>query len=240
MTFYRVTCPYRCFWSTRLPSDRVPGRRTSQTLLRTQPSRSGGLHKLLSVSAQVRGVYILVCVCVSETGMDWWMDLFSRHSKRQEKRSLVSAVADLRSASLQTTRFVAETLLLLEVLSRPSVAVCGWQLHLQFKERVLGRYNASTFCIDAKNKNHNNLISRITCKVPFQHKNKRLSRSIWFVHEWVLIVQTREDAHDLTLHTASNGLKLLHYNRLQLQGRDVEDDAPDGCKQSWIFRCTWA
>lgn len=53
------------------------------------------------------------------------MDLFSRHSKRQEKRSLVSAVADLRSASLQTTRFVAETLLLLEVLSRPSVAVCG-------------------------------------------------------------------------------------------------------------------
>nr|XP_040015806.1 uncharacterized protein LOC120807635 isoform X2 [Gasterosteus aculeatus aculeatus] len=36
------------------------------------------------------------------------------HNKRQEKRSLVSAVADLRSASLQTTRFVAETLLLLE------------------------------------------------------------------------------------------------------------------------------
>ncbi|XP_037305125.2 uncharacterized protein LOC119194817 [Pungitius pungitius] len=36
------------------------------------------------------------------------------HNKRQEKRSLVSAVADLRSASLHTTRFVAETLLLLE------------------------------------------------------------------------------------------------------------------------------
>ncbi|KAM8831962.1 uncharacterized protein AB9W97_003308 [Spinachia spinachia] len=36
------------------------------------------------------------------------------HHGRQEKRSLVSAVADLRSASLHTTRFVAETLLLLE------------------------------------------------------------------------------------------------------------------------------
>lgn len=37
------------------------------------------------------------------------------HSKKQEKESSVSVVADLRQASLQTTRFIAETLLLLEV-----------------------------------------------------------------------------------------------------------------------------
>ncbi|XP_031722168.1 uncharacterized protein LOC116393742 [Anarrhichthys ocellatus] len=36
------------------------------------------------------------------------------HNKKQEKESLVSVVADLRHASLPTTRFVAETLLLLE------------------------------------------------------------------------------------------------------------------------------
>ncbi|KAK9528261.1 hypothetical protein VZT92_014749 [Zoarces viviparus] len=42
------------------------------------------------------------------------------HNKKQEKESLVSVVADLRHASLPTTRVVAETLLLLEVLSGPS------------------------------------------------------------------------------------------------------------------------
>lgn len=41
--------------------------------------------------------------------------LLCLHSKKQEKESSVSVVADLRQASLQTTRFIAETLLLLEV-----------------------------------------------------------------------------------------------------------------------------
>ncbi|XP_074540905.1 uncharacterized protein LOC141801666 [Halichoeres trimaculatus] len=40
------------------------------------------------------------------------------HNKRQEKESLVSVVADLRQASLQTTRFITETLLLLELHKR--------------------------------------------------------------------------------------------------------------------------
>lgn len=40
---------------------------------------------------------------------------FCLDSKKQEKESLVSVVADLRHASLPTTRFIAETLLLLEV-----------------------------------------------------------------------------------------------------------------------------
>lgn len=41
--------------------------------------------------------------------------LLCLRSKKQEKDSSVSVVADLRQASLQTTRFIAETLLLLEV-----------------------------------------------------------------------------------------------------------------------------
>ncbi|XP_060908639.1 uncharacterized protein LOC132985323 isoform X2 [Labrus mixtus] len=40
------------------------------------------------------------------------------HNKKQEKDGLVSVVADLRQASLQTTRFIAETLLLLELHKR--------------------------------------------------------------------------------------------------------------------------
>ncbi|XP_018555248.1 puratrophin-1 [Lates calcarifer] len=40
------------------------------------------------------------------------------HNKRQEKESLVSVVADLRHASLPATRFIAETLLLLELHKR--------------------------------------------------------------------------------------------------------------------------
>ncbi|KAI9517157.1 hypothetical protein NQZ68_008413 [Dissostichus eleginoides] len=38
----------------------------------------------------------------------------SLHNRKQEKEGLVSVVADLRHASLQTSRFIAETLLLLE------------------------------------------------------------------------------------------------------------------------------
>ncbi|XP_071334457.1 uncharacterized protein [Trachinotus anak] len=40
------------------------------------------------------------------------------HNKKQEEESLVSVVADLRQASLPTTRFIAETLLLLELHKR--------------------------------------------------------------------------------------------------------------------------
>ncbi|XP_078130224.1 uncharacterized protein LOC144533037 isoform X3 [Sander vitreus] len=40
------------------------------------------------------------------------------HNKKQEKEGLVSVVADLRHASLPTTRFIAETLLLLELHKR--------------------------------------------------------------------------------------------------------------------------
>ncbi|XP_035534960.1 proto-oncogene DBL [Morone saxatilis] len=40
------------------------------------------------------------------------------HNKKQDKESLVSVVADLRHASLPTTRFIAETLLLLELHKR--------------------------------------------------------------------------------------------------------------------------
>ncbi|XP_070844132.1 uncharacterized protein [Chaetodon trifascialis] len=40
------------------------------------------------------------------------------HNKKQEKESLVSVVADLRHASLPTIRFIAETLLLLELHKR--------------------------------------------------------------------------------------------------------------------------
>lgn len=40
------------------------------------------------------------------------------HNKKQVKHSLVSVVADLRNASLPTTRFIAETLLLLELHKR--------------------------------------------------------------------------------------------------------------------------
>ncbi|XP_041660757.1 uncharacterized protein LOC121521087 [Cheilinus undulatus] len=40
------------------------------------------------------------------------------HNKKQEKECLVSVVADLRQASLPTTRFIAETLLLLELHKR--------------------------------------------------------------------------------------------------------------------------
>ncbi|XP_034060407.1 uncharacterized protein KIAA1755 homolog [Gymnodraco acuticeps] len=40
------------------------------------------------------------------------------HNRKQEKEGLVSVVADLRHASLQTSRFIAETLLLLELHKR--------------------------------------------------------------------------------------------------------------------------
>lgn len=49
---------------------------------------------------------------------------FSLNSKKQEKESLVSVVADLQHASLATIRFITETLRLLEVLLW-LCAVCG-------------------------------------------------------------------------------------------------------------------
>ncbi|CAB1342775.1 unnamed protein product [Coregonus sp. 'balchen'] len=47
----------------------------------------------------------------------------SLHNKKQEKESLVSVVADLRQATLTTTRFIAETLLLLEFHRRTAHTV---------------------------------------------------------------------------------------------------------------------
>lgn len=59
---------------------------------------------------------LLCYVCVWEGVQDVLMvGSFCLDSKKQEKESLVSVVADLRHASLPTTRFIAETLLLLEV-----------------------------------------------------------------------------------------------------------------------------
>lgn len=66
-----------------------------------------------------------MCECVCDRVSDVLMvGSFSLHSKKQVKESLVSVVADLRHASLPTTRFIAETLRLLEVLSWQR-AVCG-------------------------------------------------------------------------------------------------------------------
>lgn len=42
--------------------------------------------------------------------------LFLSDSKKLEKQSMVSVVADLRDVSLSTMSFIVETLLLLEVL----------------------------------------------------------------------------------------------------------------------------
>ncbi|KAI3364123.1 hypothetical protein L3Q82_010801, partial [Scortum barcoo] len=83
---------------------------TSQTL-RAEQSRSGVdfinyflcLHKYVELGLGVP--------CI-----DGWM--LPLHSKKQAKDSLVSVVADLRHASLPTTRFIAETLLLLELHKR--------------------------------------------------------------------------------------------------------------------------
>lgn len=54
-------------------------------------------------------------VCVLRVRDVPTVGLLCLRSKKQEKESSVSVVADLRQASLQTTRFIAETLLLLEV-----------------------------------------------------------------------------------------------------------------------------
>lgn len=114
-TCLRVICLCRCFWSARMPSDRVPSGRPGQAVCRTEQSCSGGLHKLLPACAQV-GSYSHMLAFASE-GFDTaltWTRCFG--SKKLEKECLVSVVADLRQASLPTVRFITETLLLLEVL----------------------------------------------------------------------------------------------------------------------------
>lgn len=114
---------FRYFWSTWLPSGYVPSGWAIQTLLRPQQSWSGGLHKLLSVSAQVGGIqqtrFFALFVCTVMFG------LFLSDSKKLEKQSMVSVVADLRDVSLSTMSFIVETLLLLEVLLWWS-GVCGY------------------------------------------------------------------------------------------------------------------
>lgn len=72
------------------------------------------LHKYVTSGRQMC-VHLRVCVW-PRNGLLMRV-LVCPDSKKQEKQSLVSVVADLRQASLSTTRFIAETLLLLEVLS---------------------------------------------------------------------------------------------------------------------------
>ena len=74
--------------------------------------------KFLHKYVELRLTYVCVCAWVLkavQAGL--LLSMFSLHSRNEEKQILVSAVADLRHASLPTTRFIAETLLLLEVLS---------------------------------------------------------------------------------------------------------------------------
>lgn len=111
----RDICLCRCFWSARMPSDRVPSGRPGQAVYRIEQSWSGGLHKLLPACAQV-GSYSYMLAFASEgfENVLTWTRCFG--SKKLEKECLVSVVADLRQASLPTVRLITETLLLLEVL----------------------------------------------------------------------------------------------------------------------------
>lgn len=72
------------------------------------------LHKCV-VSHRLN-VYMGMCGVGVLYKIHWLLDC-PLHSKKQEKESLASVVADLRHASLSTTRFISETLLLLEVMS---------------------------------------------------------------------------------------------------------------------------
>lgn len=77
---------FRYFWSTWLPSGYVPSGWAIQTLLRPQQSWSGGLHKLLSVSAQVGGIkqtrFFALCLCVQ-----WCLDCFSLTVRNWKSRA---------------------------------------------------------------------------------------------------------------------------------------------------------
>lgn len=77
---------FRYFWSTWLPSGYVPSGWAIQTLLRPQQSWSGGLHKLLSVSAQVGGIqqtrFFALCLCVH-----WCLDSFSLTVRNRKSRA---------------------------------------------------------------------------------------------------------------------------------------------------------
>lgn len=61
-----------------------------------------------------------VCVCVVVLSVSHVVASFAPPPrKKQEKERSVSVVADLRQSSLAATRFIAETLLLLEVCAPP-------------------------------------------------------------------------------------------------------------------------
>lgn len=65
--------------------------------------------------------------------------LLCLRSKKQEKESSVSVVADLRQASLQTTRFIAETLLLLEVYLPVPIGFPGTCFYVNFLQNGVKR-----------------------------------------------------------------------------------------------------
>ncbi|XP_028996523.1 uncharacterized protein LOC114849351 [Betta splendens] len=77
---------------------------------------------------------------LSQTQVVDFITYFLRlHNKKQEKPSLASAVADLRQASLPTTRFIAETLLLLEQHQRTLHSVYIIQPKKKDAAKLLGK-----------------------------------------------------------------------------------------------------
>lgn len=114
----------RCLWSAWMSSGSVPCGFSWQSF-RSKQIWSGWLHTLLSLFVQVC-TYNVMCFlfcffnrCLFKiVQLEVMLNLTDASlffSKKQEKESLVSVVADLRQATLNTTRFIAETLLLLEV-----------------------------------------------------------------------------------------------------------------------------
>lgn len=78
------------------------------------------INYFLCLHKYVGSKLLTVHMMVPERKMSW-VEVLCLDRKKQEKDSLVSVVADLRHASPNTTRFIAETLLLLEVL----FCLCG-------------------------------------------------------------------------------------------------------------------
>lgn len=128
----RVIRLCRCFWSARVPSDRVPSGRPDQTDDGPEQGWSGGLHKLLPACAQVGSTLTCWFQMGFKNGLTWTCCF---GSKKLEKECMVSVVADLRHASLPTVRFITETLLLLEVLVPAGAAadLCNFYLFWSVK-----------------------------------------------------------------------------------------------------------
>lgn len=73
------------------------------------------LHKYVDSGHVTPRVCIALCCLSSCVLGDLMLASLCRRRKKQEKERSVSVVADLRQTSLAATRFIAETLLLLEV-----------------------------------------------------------------------------------------------------------------------------